>query len=123
VRAGLSVALVDDNPDIISGMSTLLKSLGCQVIAAETAGDGIRLVNELRPHAALIDIGLPDISGYQVAAALRERGYAGLLIAVSGYGHEEARQASQRAGFDRHLAKPAKFEELAALLSEVDEIR
>jgi DNA-binding response OmpR family regulator len=89
------------------------------VQTARTAEYGLALARSTRPDAVLIDIGLPDMSGHDVGKALRADGYGGLLVAISGYGHREARERSSEVGFDHHLAKPAKLSEIAGVLAGV----
>jgi two-component system, chemotaxis family, CheB/CheR fusion protein len=73
---------------------------------------------EFRPDVVLLDIGLPDIDGYQVAQRIRALpdGTSVRLVAVTGYGHEEHRRRAAAAGFDHHLVKPVKLAELQELL-------
>ena len=87
------------------------------------AGDGesaIRKTLELRPRVAIIDIGLPGIDGYEVAARMRATadGFPDMqLIALAGYGTEQDRRRAEEAGFDAHLTKPVVPEKLAQLLA------
>jgi CheY-like chemotaxis protein len=78
------------------------------------------LISELRPDVALIDIGLPELDGLEVARHLRrDPRNAGLqLIALTGYGQREDRDAAKQAGFDTHLVKPVDFEALFSLLRQ-----
>ena len=70
----------------------------------------------------MLDIGLPELNGYEVAKQIRKQpgGTKIVLIALTGYGQESDREASTDAGFDYHLVKPAKFEQLLQILSEVE---
>jgi PAS domain S-box-containing protein len=119
LRPGLAVVLIDDNEDILRTLPGLLESLQCRVRTARTAEYGLELARSTDPDAVLIDIGLPDRSGHEVARSLRADGYAGLLVAISGYGHREARERSTEVGFDYHLAKPAKLKDIASVLARV----
>ena len=94
LEKGLKVLLIEDNEDILITMSMLLKKLGCKVQTAKTGNDGLITAKEFAPDAVLIDIGLPDISGHEIAKILRHDGYNGLLSALSGYSHQEAIQNS-----------------------------
>ncbi|HUF04700.1 MAG TPA: PAS domain S-box protein [Aridibacter sp.] len=118
---GLTVVLVEDNVEILTTSAILLEGLGCKVATAATAAEGLRLIRELRPDAALVDIGLPDATGYEIAETLRAEDYPNLLVAVSGYSHEEARERSREAGFNFHLAKPARTSEIAKILASAGE--
>ena len=111
------VLVVDDNVDTARLSAMLLRGQGFEV---ETAHDGeaaLDLARAHRPDALLLDIGLPRMNGYEVARALRDEGFAGKLIAVSGYGQSEDRRRSLEAGFDHHLVKPVDHRELINLLS------
>jgi CheY-like chemotaxis protein len=118
-REGMRVLVVDDNVDTSKGMVRLLKMAGYD---AQTAHDGqtaIATACAFRPEVVLLDIGLPGMDGYQVAARLRRaEDLKGVqIIAVSGYGQESDRRRSQEAGFDRHLVKPVDYEVLLSILA------
>ena len=81
---------------------------------------GIELARRARPEVALIDIGLPGLDGYQVAAALRSgEGDRIRLVALTGYGQADDRRRALEAGFDAHLVKPVEPEELVRVLAEL----
>jgi two-component system, chemotaxis family, CheB/CheR fusion protein len=113
--AGRKVLLVEDDANIQRTTCLLVRSLGCEVATAATGEEGLRLVADFQPAVVFLDLGLPDISGQEVGRRLRENGYRGVLVAVTGYGHEAVRNESEKLGFDAHLAKPAG----AAALSEM----
>jgi CheY-like chemotaxis protein len=97
----------------------LLKLTGNE---AHTAFDGLQALERaaaLRPDVVLLDIGLPKISGYEAARRIREQpwGKSMVLVAMTGWGHEEDRQRSRQAGFNAHLLKPVDYPALAALLA------
>ena len=99
-------------------MAQLLKLLGNEV---QIAGDGsaaIEAARRLRPEFILLDIGLPGMDGYQVAAMLRGEDccWDSPIIAISGYGQEDDRRRSAAAGFDHHLVKPVDFDSLVSLI-------
>ena len=119
-KKGSRILVVDDNEDTARGMARLLKLLGNEV---EVVGDGpaaIEAARRLRPEFILLDIGLPGMDGYQVAAVLREDDWCrqSLIIAVSGYGQEEDKRRSAAAGFDHHLVKPVDFDSLVSLIGK-----
>ncbi len=118
---GLRVLVVDDNVDAAQSLSMLLEMQGgCRT---ETAFDGLSALEAARsfePEALILDIKLPDMSGYRLAQILREdeRLAGALLIALSGFGHQEATEASLSAGFDYHLTKPVSVAELLDVLAK-----
>jgi PAS domain S-box-containing protein len=114
------VLVVDDNEDAAMGLSRLLEYSGHVVRQAYSGPDALRVAAEFRPHAILLDLGLPDLDGYEVARRLRADPALGdvLLIALSGYCQEGDRRRSREAGFDHHVAKPAGHQELLELLAQ-----
>ena len=91
-----------------------------------TAYDGLTAVQaaiDYRPDVVLLDIGLPGLNGYEVAKRIRQHPVLKNveLVAMTGYGQETDRQRSQEAGFDHHLVKPARFEQLQQILATVSE--
>jgi len=116
--SGLRVLLVEDNPDIRAVTQRLLASMGCEVSTADCGPKAIEAVANLRPEMALVDIGLPDMDGYEVARQLRRRwGASGLkLVAVTGFGQPDDRERALEAGFEAHLVKPVDIDELLQLL-------
>lgn len=114
----LSVLIVEDNIDAGDSLATILEYEGHQVQVARDGGSAIALVRTLRPDVVLCDIGLPDISGYEVARTLRADASlkATRLIAVSGYAQPEDLERAAEAGFDAHLPKPPPLDQLCALI-------
>jgi CheY-like chemotaxis protein len=115
----IRVLVVDDNVDHAESLSQVLRILG---YATRTSHDGIsalRLAESYRPHAAVLDIGLPDKSGVEVARAIRTQSWGRdmLLIALSGWGQEEDRRRTREAGFDHHFVKPLDMDALTDLLA------
>ncbi|HEX7026419.1 MAG TPA: response regulator, partial [Gammaproteobacteria bacterium] len=114
------VLVVDDNRDSAETLAQLLEIMNHQVQTAHDGPAAIKAAIAFRPDVILLDIGLPGLSGYEVARRLRQEPELKqiLLIAVSGYCQEEDRQRSRKAGFDHHLAKPIDHQTLIALLTE-----
>lgn len=114
-----SVVVVDDNPDIRDTMETLLGLWGHECVSVGDGTAAVELVLRRMPDIALIDIGLPGLSGYDVARRIRQRapGSGIRLIAVTGYGLPEDQERALRAGFDAHLLKPIQPELLAHMLA------
>jgi CheY-like chemotaxis protein len=115
----LEVLIVEDHRDARTTMRLLLTLSHGHIVHEAADGDsGVRLALELRPNLALIDVGLPDMSGHEVARRIR----AGLgpdgmvLVAVTGYDSDEDRRLALEAGFDFHIVKPMDPRDLARVL-------
>ena len=103
----LRVLVVDDNLDAATSLSTLLSLIGHVVTLASDGPTALALVPAATPDLVLIDIGLPMMDGYALAAALRHAGLdRAALVAVTGYGRDDDVRRSREAGFDDHLVKP-----------------
>jgi signal transduction histidine kinase len=115
---GARILVVDDNVDTALGMARLLRLLGNEVVTVHDGPAAIEKARTFRPAFVLLDIGLPGLDGYEVAATLRGEDHHqdAVIIAVSGYGQEEDRRRSRAAGFDHHLVKPVDFDSLVALI-------
>jgi PAS domain S-box-containing protein len=113
------VLIIDDNKDMARGLCRLLRLLGHEVEAAYDGPAGLDAARSRRPDVVLLDIGLPDMDGYEVARRLRaEPDLPGLrIIAVSGYGQDEDRRRSKEAGMDHHLTKPVDIKSIVELIS------
>jgi two-component system CheB/CheR fusion protein len=113
------VVLVEDQADARRMMQLVLEGEGVQVHTAENGNDGIALIERLRPDLALVDLGLPVVSGFELARRIRQnRANDGIcLVALSGYGQDSDIQAALDAGFDEHLTKPPDHERLQRLLA------
>ena len=111
------VVLVEDNDDARDGLRTTLELDGHSVIAVGDGPSGLHAVLEHRPDAAIVDIGLPGLTGLEVAKRSRAAGYGGLMIALSGYGRDTDIRQAFESGFDQHLVKPVDSQELQRLLN------
>ena len=114
----LRVLVADDDRDAVESLLELLRDEGHEVRGVYTGLDVLDSVRDFAPDAVLLDIGMPHITGYEVARELRQR-YASarpLLIAVTGRDRPDDRTLAQLAGFDHHVAKPYDPNELLALL-------
>jgi PAS domain S-box-containing protein len=117
-HAGLRILIVDDNRDAADSLALLCESETHTTCVAYTSHEAISLAQNFLPEVALLDIGLPDIDGYELATRLRHKGMkAPVLIAVTGYGQAEDRLRAQAAGFDYHFVKPVNLEDLLGLIS------
>jgi PAS domain S-box-containing protein len=119
--AGLKILVVDDNRDAADSCATLLGLSGHHVKTAYTGRHALELAETFRPHALLLDIGLPDLDGYQLARKLRAApwGRGITLIAVTGWGQQEDRRRAFDAGFDHHMTKPIAAETVESLLQSL----
>jgi DNA-binding response OmpR family regulator len=111
------VLVVDDDRDIAESCAVLLQLAGFEAMTACKGRDALQLACEFHPHVVLLDIGLPDLSGYDVARRLK----ADLtlptitLVAITAYASEEHRRQARAAGFDHYLVKPVTFSHLLSL--------
>ena len=111
--------MVDDNLDAAEGLAMLLALKGHQVSTAYDGESAIERARELLPDVVLLDIGLPQLDGFEVARRLRKEhpDRPMLLVALTGYGQERDRVRAREAGFDHHLLKPVRLEMLDQLLT------
>ncbi|HEX6200666.1 MAG TPA: ATP-binding protein [Thermoanaerobaculia bacterium] len=118
--AGRRVLVIDDHPDSAEGLRELLEIFGHEVEVARDGAGGLQAAERARPEVVICDIGLPDLDGYRVAAALREAPEtAGTrLVALTGYGDDDSVRRAREAGFDHHLTKPVDPQELRHLLAQ-----
>ena len=113
------ILIVDDNVDAANSLAALLSHEGHETRVAYSGRDALESVDAFLPEVALLDIGLPEMDGYQVAHHLRARSDLNdlKLIALTGYGQVEDRQQTRAAGFDAHLVKPVDLLALEDVLS------
>ncbi|KXU83409.1 hypothetical protein CI15_30455 [Paraburkholderia monticola] len=118
--AARRILVVDDNRDAADVLSTLLQDDGHEVETAYSSRDALALLQRFEPDVVLLDIGLPEIDGFELARRIREK--AALqhvrLIALTGYGQEEIKARASSVGFAAHLLKPVEFSRLQKLLAE-----
>jgi signal transduction histidine kinase/ActR/RegA family two-component response regulator len=114
------ILIADDNADLAESMAMLLRLEGHEVRIAFDGTSAVGLAEEFRPNAALLDIGLPGLNGYDLARELRSRqnGRGMLLIAATGYGQPEDRVRAQGAGFDFHMVKPVDPQMVGAVIAK-----
>jgi CheY-like chemotaxis protein len=113
-RSGARLLIVDDNQDAAETLSELLRFEGHEVVIAHNGADALRILETYQPDVALLDIGLPDMSGHELARQLRRdpRTRAIRLIALTGFGREPDRERARDAGFADHLTKPVDIDAL-----------
>ena len=120
LRQPLRVLVVDDNRDFADSLALLLDRMGAETDLAYTGADAIEKASTWHPEALLVDIQLPDMTGYEVATSIRSDscGEGVLLLAVTGFGSGEVEKRVREAGFDGRLVKPIDIEKLCELLEE-----
>ena len=113
-----TILVVDDSRDGADSLGFLLKAAGHEVLTAYDGRTALRVAEERRPEVVLLDIGMPEVSGYDVARAIRREAWGRnmRLIALTGWGQAEHRRRSIEVGFDDHLVKPVELEMLENLL-------
>ncbi|WP_442497158.1 PAS domain S-box protein [Methylobacter sp. sgz302048] len=113
------ILVVDDYADAAESLTMLLQAEGHAVETADCGLKALERAQAFRPQVVLLDIGLPDLDGYEVARRLRAlpETHDAVLVALTGYGQTEDRERSRSAGFNHHLLKPVNFEKLSALLT------
>jgi CheY-like chemotaxis protein len=115
------VLIVDDNADAADTLGMLVRTLGVNEVSIVNDGAAaLRTAAELRPDIVLLDIGMPRMSGLEVARRMRRERWCEhtMLVAVTGWGQEEDKRRAREAGFDRHIVKPADRDALEAILAE-----
>ncbi|MCK9351987.1 MAG: ATP-binding protein [Candidatus Paceibacterota bacterium] len=116
---GRKILVVDDNKDIAVSLNRILTRLGNTLEIANDGESAIQTAMDFDPEVVLLDIGLPDMTGYDVARKLRERfGQKIKLVALTGYGQEKDKTLSKEAGFDFHLTKPVSINDISRVISE-----
>ena len=122
---GHRVLIADDNRDGAESLGMLLELSGHEIILAHTGPDAFKLCAEHRPRIGILDIGMPGMSGFEVAQRIRAAPWGGetVLIAVTGYGHDNDRAKAQAAGFDHHLTKPVDPSDLETLINAVPRLQ
>jgi CheY-like chemotaxis protein len=113
------IFIVDDNEDAVESLAELLRLDGHEVAAVKSPSEALAQMESFNPDAALIDIGLPEINGYELLQRLRSiPALSGVrFIAVTGYGRAEDRNRTSHAGFDDHLVKPVSLPALTRALN------
>jgi PAS domain S-box-containing protein len=117
----LRILVADDNRDAADSLQMMLGILGHEVRSANNGREAVRTAEEFRPDVAFLDIGMPELNGYDVARTVRAQpwGRAVTLVALTGWGQDEDRRRSREAGFDQHLVKPVDPEVLQQTLARL----
>jgi CheY-like chemotaxis protein len=120
VQMRARILIADDNRDAADTMGMLLELGGHEVIIAHSGNQALQLGRERRPDVVILDIGMPDLNGYDVARTARNEdwGKSAYLIALTGWGQAEDKERARLAGFDRHLTKPVDPDLVEEILKE-----
>jgi CheY-like chemotaxis protein len=115
------ILVVDDNHDSADSLAMILKRIGYSVETAYGGSAAVTAFESFVPEVVLLDIGMPDMDGYETARRIRElpNGRTTVLIAQTGWGQEEDQRHTAEVGFDAHLTKPVEIAELVRLLEKL----
>jgi len=118
-KASRRVMVVDDMPEVAGTLASLLEVLGATVRVAHSGAQGLVTCADFEPELVLLDIGMPEMDGFETARRIREMpaGRKAMLVALTGWGEEQTRARTKEAGFDRHLVKPIHIKQLEELLA------
>jgi len=118
--AAIKILVADDNRDAADSLALLLEMNGHEVAVAHSGEEALRIARQQLPHAMILDIGMPDVTGYEVARRVRAESWGSdvLLIAATGWGQKEDKDRASSAGFDCHMTKPADPDAIEGLLQE-----
>jgi len=120
LRLPLRVLVADDNADVGESLTTTLRLAGADVRFEDNGVAALDAYDTYRPDVAILDIGMPRVTGYDVARALRARGAGIPLIALTGWGQAADRERALAAGFSHHLVKPVSITTLLELLNSLE---
>lgn len=118
----LTVLVADDNPDAVDTLAQLLRFRGHIVHTATDGRSALEVANHVHPDVSLLDIGMPRMTGHEVAKQIRATPWGSdvLLVAVSAWGERKDKARAHDAGFDHHVTKPAEFDEIVALVENAE---
>ena len=116
----MKVLVADDNRDAAISLGALLEMSGHEVLIAHDGEEALKIARQAMPDAMILDIGMPRLTGDQVARAVRNEpwGRRVFMVAVTGWGEPEDKERASAAGFDHHLTKPVDVDEIEKLLVE-----
>lgn len=117
----MTVLVVDDQKDAADTVATLLSLMGYEARAAYSGRQALQLFNEIQPRVVLMDLGMPEMSGFEAAARIRlmPQGTATTIVALTAWGDDMHRRLSHEASIDYHVLKPAAAETLQEVLSRI----
>jgi CheY-like chemotaxis protein len=110
---------VDDNTDALESLSSLVTLLGNEVRKARDGLEAVQMAEAFRPDIVLMDLGMPNLNGYEAARRIRQEAWGReiALVATTGWGQDDDRRRTTEAGFDRHLVKPIEVAALREILA------
>jgi CheY-like chemotaxis protein len=119
----MRVLVVDDSPDNLELLSMAMTMWGHEAVVLQDSTLALSTAVEFLPQVVFLDLGMPDVDGWEIARQLRQHtALAGtFLVALTGYGREEDQAKSQAAGFDLHLLKPVDLEEIETILKKLSQ--
>lgn len=119
--ANLRILIVDDHPDITDSLAMLIRHWGIRVQVANHGKSALAILGEFNPHIILLDIGMPEMDGYEVAKKIRQnRQYDSIkLVALTGWNQKKDRIKSKNYGFNEHIAKPIDMDDLHELFNRL----
>jgi CheY-like chemotaxis protein len=117
------ILVVDDNRDAADSLAAILRVEGHEARAAYSGAEAVQAAEEMKPDVVLLDIQMPEMSGYDVARALRDyrRGVRAVIVAVTAYGQESDKLAARQAGFHHHITKPVDPARVLEIIESVDQ--
>jgi CheY-like chemotaxis protein/two-component sensor histidine kinase len=121
-RTPLQILVVDDNVDAATSLAMCLETMGHEVAIEHHASSAVQRARQSRPQVCLLDIGMPDVDGYELARQLTAQNETAntLLIAITGYGQERDKQLALEAGFHHHFVKPVDINKLMGVLAGME---
>src|SRR5450432_554244 len=120
MASSLRILLADDNCDSVEMLAAVLRYQGHEVRVANDGESALEAATEFRPQASILDIGMPRMTGHELARRIRQEpwGQNMLLVALSGWGESKDKKLARDAGFDYHITKPADVQALSELLQQ-----
>ena len=118
----LRIVVVDDNVDLVDSLVSVLELLGHEASGATDGESGVVRIETIKPDVAFVDVGMPGMSGFDVASHVRRHswGHSILLIALTGWGRPEDREQCHDAGFDHVAVKPVDIDYLRVMLERIE---
>jgi CheY-like chemotaxis protein len=122
VKAGSArrILVADDNRDAAQSLGELLRLMGHEVALAYDGRQAVEMAQHIGPDLTILDIGMPNMNGYECCAEIKKRAPDAVVIALTGWGQDTDRQRSAAAGFKGHLVKPVEIHVLMSIIEDLD---